>query len=124
MAQLTQAQVLAYNKKVTAAKDKALQDKFRKDLAEKELTRTCEELTELLGKPITPENLELEYATFVGEAMQTMESGTKILAGLEKDQADALSTVSTSKPPAYATTYDQAVPAKQVDLDLDALLDL
>lgn len=102
MTQLTQAQVLAYNKKVQAAKEKASQDKARKELAEKELARTCKELSDLLGKEITPENLEAEYEAFVAEAIKTMESGNRILEGLEQEQKEAM-----SEPTAAVTVEDE-----------------
>ena len=105
MSQLTQAQVLAYNKKVQAAKDKASQDKARKELAEKELARTCKELSDLLGKEITPENLEAEYEAFVAEATKTMESGNRILDGLEQEQKEAMA--DTSATTATATFEDE-----------------
>lgn len=125
MAQLTQAQVLSYNKKVTAAKEKASQDKARKELAEKELARTCKELSDLLGKEVTPENLEAEYEAFVAEAQKTMDSGNSILDGLEQEQNDALATPTTvadapvADPVAPTTTVTKADP-----LDLDDLLGL
>ena len=87
MTQLTQAQVLAYNKKVQAVKEKASQDKARKELAEKELARTCKELSDLLGKEITPENLEAEYEAFVAE-LRDYGSGNRILEGLEQEQKE------------------------------------
>ena len=131
MSQLTQAQVIAYNKKVTAAKEKASQDKARKELAEKELARTCEELSDLLGKTITPENLEAEYESFVSEALKTMDSGTKILDGIENEQAEALNrgvTSNTSTPAAsnpVSAVADTTVTEKKDDaLDLDDLLGL
>jgi len=130
VSQLTQAQVVAYNKKVVAAKEKASQDKARKELAEKELTRTCEELTELLGKPITPENLEAEYATFVAEAQKTMESGIKILNGLETEQAAAmdrgvpLSSAAASTNIVNAPAEPTVTQKKSEGIDLDDLLGL
>lgn len=117
--QLTQAQVLAYNKKVTAAKEKASQDIARKDLSEKELARTCDELTTMLGRKITPENLEEEYANFVADAKKTMDSGNKILDGLEKEQKDA---VTTAVPVQAVTPQAPEVTEKKVTDDLDALL--
>lgn len=133
MSQLTQAQVIAYNKKVVAAKEKASDDKARKELAEKELARTCDELSELLGKKITPENLESEYAAFVAEAQKTIESGTKILESIEQEQAAALdrgaaaddvssasSVEETSAPEMPETTATQG--KADTGLDLDSLL--
>ena len=120
MSQLTQAQVIEYNKKVTAAKEKASQDKARKDLAEKELERTCKELSDLLGKEITPENLQAEYEAFVEEAQKTIESGTKILNGLEEEQAEALDTKEVEEVKQEAPV----VTPKSDGVDLDDLLGL
>ena len=125
MAQLTQAQVLAYNKKVIAAKEKASQDKARKELAEKELARTCKELSDLLGKEITPENLEAEYEAFVAEAQRTMESGISILDGLEQEQNEALGTATPTNTVVDEPVATPTTTAKKADtLDLDDLLGL
>lgn len=127
MAILTQTQVLAYNKKVTEAKEKASQDKARKELAEKELIRTCGELSDLLGKKITPENLESEYEAFMSEAQKTMESGVKILEGLESEQTEALASGATNtipEEPVHTQVETTATEVTDSGIDLDDLLGL
>ena len=120
MAELTKEKAVAYNEKVKKAKEKAAEDTARKELAEKELKRICGELTEKLGRPITPETLAEEHEAFVEEATKTIASGEKILAGLEQevketeDAADAKRSAAIDSAAMVAPEKATAAPALDV----------
>ncbi|GHU93238.1 hypothetical protein FACS1894208_02360 [Clostridia bacterium] len=126
MAQLTQADVLAYNKKVEAAKTKAADDKARKELAEREFARLCNELSELpemQGRVVTPENFEAERAAFMAEAEKTMAAGTSALARLTAAEAEASASENAPSVPVPISASTPAAANKTAGgIDLDDIL--
>ncbi len=114
MVELTQQQVLSYNSKVEEARRRTADSKAKKELAEREMTRLCGELSELLGREITSETLDAEYAKFSEEAQRTMESGTRILAGMQREAEACVQAVPKASAPVVSTPA--GAPDRSVEL--------
>lgn len=74
-----------YNNKVAQMKQSVAQLMAEKKIREQELEKLCSELTEELGKTVTPENIESIYNETIEQIKDTMESGNEILTRIESE---------------------------------------
>lgn len=95
---MTIAEIRAYNKDVQTYQSKASELLASKDYRQKELDKLCKELTDMVGKQVTPENLEVVYTEMMSQFQQTLNTGREIIerAKAEEQSLDVTSQVSST----------------------------
>ena len=72
-----------YNEKLRALKSKTEQLQSEKAIYERQLAESCKKLTELLGIPVTPENIQQVYDEYMAKVENTVAAGMEIMARID-----------------------------------------
>lgn len=77
----------AYNKQLGELKAKAETLRSKQGVYQGQLEESCKKLTELIGIPVTPENLEQVYTEYMAKVENTVQAGMEIMRRIEAGQA-------------------------------------
>lgn len=80
------AKIREYNKEVQQYQKKANELLASTDFQKKELLKICTELSEELGQPVTPENLEAVYKQYMAQFEQTIQTGQEIINRVKAEE--------------------------------------
>lgn len=80
------AKIREYNKEVQQYQKKANELLASTDFQKKELLKVCAELSEELGQPVTPENLETVYKQYMAQFEQTIQTGQEIINRVKAEE--------------------------------------
>lgn len=76
-----------YNAELKGYKEKSSKLTTELEISQRELKRICDELTEMLGTQVTPENIQAVYQQLTERIESTLASGEEILARIKADEA-------------------------------------
>lgn len=107
MSNINLSEIKEYNNRVTKLQKDVSQIMAEKKIHTKELEALCSELSEELGRPITPDNIEQVYQELSQKIEETIKSGTEILDRVSRE----LGTVPPTQ--AFASQSGQAGMAGQ-----------
>lgn len=80
-------QVKAYNKSLKEYRDRAAKVQAGIEYSEKELARTCAELSTALGMTVTPDNIEQIRAEYINKINSVLATGTDIINRIRSEEA-------------------------------------
>ena len=85
MSNINLSEIKEYNNRVTKLQKDVSQIMAEKKIHTKELEALCSELSEELGRPITPDNIEQIYQELSQKIEVTIKSGTEILDRVSRE---------------------------------------
>lgn len=74
-----------YNSRLTRLQKEVAQRLAEQNIRQQELKALCTELTEEIGRPVTPDNIEEIYNTYVEKIQSNIATGTEILNRVESE---------------------------------------
>lgn len=86
MASLNVEQIREYNNALQTYKDQAAKLTAEIEVNNKELQRLCEELSKVLGEPVTVENIEAVYQRKVEEINNAVAQGTEVIRRIRAEE--------------------------------------
>lgn len=101
-------EIRQYNQQVQAYQKKASELLAQKDYQQKELVKLCNELTEMTGQQVTPENLDTVYEAFMTQFNQTLKTGKEIIERAKAEE-QSLASSTVSKPAESAQNMASSV---------------